>query len=137
VHEAGAFLGLLRGARIEAVADVRRYPSSRRMPWFNAGALEELLSAAGIEYHHFEELGGRRPGGFAGYADYMASKEFGEGVEGLLRLAGRRRTAVMCAEADWRSCHRRLLSDALAAGGHEVVHIGRRGALESHQPVLA
>jgi uncharacterized protein (DUF488 family) len=119
------------------VADVRRYPSSRRMPWFNSGALQASLAEAGIEYRHFEELGGRRPGGFAGYADYMASEEFGEGVEELLRLAGGRRTAVMCAEADWRRCHRRLLSDALVARGHEVVHIGRRGSLEPHQPVLA
>jgi uncharacterized protein (DUF488 family) len=128
---------LLRRARIEAVADVRRYPSSRRMPWFSSGALEESLARAGIEYHHFEELGGRRPGGFAGYSNYMASKEFGDGAAALLRLAGRQRTAVMCAEADWRSCHRRLLSDALAARGHEVVHIGPRGALESHPLALA
>jgi uncharacterized protein (DUF488 family) len=107
------------------------------MPWFNAGALQESLAVADIEYHHLEELGGRRPGGFAGYSDYMATKEFGEGVDRLLELAGRRRTAVMCAEADWRHCHRRLLSDFLAARGYEVVHVGPRGALESHQAALA
>jgi uncharacterized protein (DUF488 family) len=136
-HELGAFLALLGRARIEAVADVRRYPSSRRMPWFNAGALDASLAAAGIEYHHLVDLGGRRARGFQGYAEYMASEEFGQGVEMLLELAARRRTAMMCAEADWRRCHRRLISDALAAGGQEVVHIGARGSIEAHQAALA
>jgi uncharacterized protein (DUF488 family) len=107
------------------------------MPWFNSAPLAASLAQAGVEYHHFEELGGRRAGGFAGYANYMASKEFEEGVERLLRLAALKRTALMCAEGDWRHCHRRLLSDALAARGHEIVHIGRRAELESHQPALA
>jgi uncharacterized protein (DUF488 family) len=107
------------------------------MPWFNSGELAASLPAAGIDYHHVVELGGRRAGGFQGYAEYMASKEFGEGVETLLELADRRRTAMMCAEADWRRCHRRLISDALAGGGHEVVHIGARGNIEAHQKALA
>ncbi len=106
------------------------------MPWFGAGALEASLAGVGIEYHHFEELGGRRAGGFQGYAEYMTTLEFEQGLEKLLELAGRRRTAVMCAEASWLRCHRRLLSDALAPRGHEVVHVGARGQLEPHQPSL-
>jgi uncharacterized protein (DUF488 family) len=115
------------------------------MPWFNRGALESSLAAAGVSYEHFEQLGGRRSplpdspngawrvGQFRGYADHMASQEFKSGLDGLLSLAGERRTAVMCAEAQWRSCHRRLLADALLARGHEVVHIGSRGVLERHE----
>jgi uncharacterized protein (DUF488 family) len=115
------------------------------MPWFNRGALESSLDAVGISYEHLEQLGRRRSplpdspngawrvGQFRGYADHMASQEFQSGLDGLLSLAGERRTAVMCAEAQWTSCHRRLLADALLARGHEVVHIGSRGELERHE----
>jgi uncharacterized protein (DUF488 family) len=143
-HEAEAFLELLREKHLEAIADVRRFPRSRRMPWLNGEALADTLRAAGIAYVHFPELGGRRkplpgsPNGgwrvaqFQGYADHMASAEFAHGLERLLSLAAERRTAVMCAEAQWRRCHRRLLSDALVARGHRVVHIGSRGEVEPH-----
>jgi len=134
----------LRGARIEAVADVRRYPSSRRMPWFNQAELAASLESEGILYEHFEALGGRRnprrdsPNGgwrvgqFQGYADHMDSEEFQAALDRLLALSAERRTAVMCAEAQWTRCHRRLLADALIARGLEVVHIGSRGALDRH-----
>jgi uncharacterized protein (DUF488 family) len=129
---------------MEALADVRRFPSSRRMPWFNEGTLAALLGEAGIEYVHLPELGGRRrplpgsPNGgwrvgqFQGYADHMTSAEFAAGVERLERLARERRTAAMCAEAPWWRCHRRLLSDALVARDWEVLHVGARGELERH-----
>jgi uncharacterized protein (DUF488 family) len=135
-HEARGFLSLLGRVRIEAVADVRRYPSSRRMPWFNSGELGASLSAAGVEYRHLPELGGRRAGGLRGYADHMATPEFEAGLRELLELAGRRRTAMMCAEASWLRCHRRLISDALAARGHNVVHVWPGGRLEPHQARL-
>jgi uncharacterized protein (DUF488 family) len=106
------------------------------MPWFNSTPLAASLAETGVEYRHFEALGGRRDGGLRGYADHMTGEEFGESLEGLLELACRRRTVVLCAEADWRHCHRRLLSDALARRGHEVVHVGPRGELEPHQPAL-
>jgi uncharacterized protein (DUF488 family) len=136
---------LLRGRGIGAVADVRRYPSSRRMPWFRREELERTLREADVEYAHFPELGGRRnprpgsPNGawrvgqFQGYADHMESPEFESGLERLLELATRSRTAVMCAEALWTRCHRRLLSDALSVRGWEVLHLGPRGELERHQ----
>jgi uncharacterized protein (DUF488 family) len=142
-HEADAFLELLRGPGIELLVDVRRFPSSRRFPWFNGPELERSLGAAGIEYRHEEALGGRRDpapdspnggwrvGQFRGYADHMGSEEFGEALDRL--LADSRRTAVMCAEAQWWRCHRRLLSDALVATGVEVVHIDARGASEPHE----
>jgi uncharacterized protein (DUF488 family) len=142
---APAFADLLRGASVETVADVRRFPSSRRMPWFNEGSLRGDLAGAGIEYLHLPELGGRRSplagspnagwrvGQFQGYADHMESDEFAAGLSRLLELAARRRTAVMCAEAQWWRCHRRLVSDALVARGWTVTHLGSRGETEPHR----
>jgi uncharacterized protein (DUF488 family) len=144
-HDAQAFIELLQAAGVEALADVRRYPASRRMPWFNEGPLRDALAEAGIEYVHLPELGGRRQpvpgssnggwrvGQFQGYADHMESAEFAGGLTRLVELASRRRTAVMCAEAQWWRCHRRLLSDALVARGHSVIHLDARGASEPHQ----
>ena len=144
-HEPEAFLGLLERFRIGLVADVRRFPSSRRLPHFNAGELERLLVGGGVDYLHLPELGGRRrplpgsPNGgwrsdqFQGYADHMASHEFERGLERLVNLAAEQRTAVMCAEAKWWQCHRRLLSDALLTRGHEVIHIDSRGGSKPHE----
>jgi len=141
-HSLDEFLDLLRGAGIELLVDVRRYPSSRRFPWFNGPSLAQTLSGTGIAYAHEEALGGRRDpapdsanggwrvGQFRGYADHMASPEF---RSALGRLgAESRRTCVMCAEAQWWRCHRRLLSDALVARGVEVVHLDARGGSEPH-----
>jgi uncharacterized protein (DUF488 family) len=144
-HELGDFLELLHGQEIGRLADVRRYPSSRRMPWFNRPVLARSLDEAGVAYEHFEALGGRRAplpgspnggwrvGQFQGYADHMASDEFQAGLERLLAGATERRAAVMCAEAQWVKCHRRLLSDVLVARGHEVLHIDARGATSPHE----
>ena len=141
-HELDAFIGLLPGIRL--LVDVRRYPSSRRFPWFNEPALAAALRNAGIDYEHAEELGGRRNpaqgsanggwrvGQFRGYADHMATPEFEAAVDRL--VAEQRRVCVMCAEAQWWRCHRRLLSDALVARGIEVAHIDSRGKAEPHSP---
>jgi uncharacterized protein (DUF488 family) len=143
-HELEVFIGLLRGHGVQALADVRRYPSSRRMPWFSSEPLGSELGAAGIEYAHLPELGGRRDpvpgspnggwrvGQFQGYADHMASDEFAAGLRRLEAIARERRTAVMCAEAQWWRCHRRLLSDALLARSWEVLHADARGGVEPH-----
>ena len=113
--------------------DVRRFPGSRRMPWFNEGALRRSLTAADIEYLHLAELGGRRgPAGLQGYAEHMVSGEFAAGLERLEAMARRRATAVMCAEGQWRRCHRRLVADALVAHGWHVVHVGPGGEQEPH-----
>ena len=138
------FLALLREADIEAVADVRRFPGSRRLPHFGKDALSSALEEAGIVYEHFPELGGRRrprpdsPNtawrneAFRGYADYMMTDDFRHGVTRLLELAGRKRTAFMCAEALWWQCHRSLIADDLKAAGHDVLHIIGVGKIEPH-----
>jgi uncharacterized protein (DUF488 family) len=127
------------------LADVRRFPGSRRLPHFNAEELERLLAPEGIEYVHLPELGGRRrpvadsPNGgwrseqFQGYADHMASDEFAAGMERLLQLGTDRRLALMCAEAQWWRCHRRLLSDALVVRGIDVLHIDASGGTRRHE----
>lgn len=129
------FLGLLGAHGIEAVADVRRYPGSRRYPWFASEALSRALPEAGIAYRWLPQLGGRRRAGpdspngawnnaaFQGYADHMASAEFAEGLAEALELAAHHRTALMCAESLWWRCHRRLVSDLLQHRGWEVLHI--------------
>lgn len=145
VHEPDEFLGLVRGQGVELLVDVRRHPASRRMPHFNAGVLAETLRSAGIDYSHAEELGGRRSPAadspntgwrnhqFRGYADHMASSEFEAALGRLETEAAERRTALMCAEAQWVQCHRRLLADALVARQHAVVHIDSRGGVEPHE----
>jgi uncharacterized protein (DUF488 family) len=144
-HALDAFAGLLRGAGVTQVADVRRWPRSRRHPHFDDDALAVELASYGIAYAHVPELGGHRdrvPGSandgwdveaFNGYADHLASGEFAHGLERLLALAGARPTAVMCAEGDWRRCHRRLLADVLVARDlADVRHVTPGGALAPH-----
>ena len=129
------FLALLATYAIEAIADVRRFPGSRRHPQFGREALAAALHEHHIEYRWLPQLGGRRKAApdspntawrnaaFRGYADHLASEEFGEGLSELLDLARRRRTAVMCAEAVWWRCHRALIADVLKSRGIEVIHI--------------
>ena len=112
------------------------------MPWTAADRIEREL---GMPYIHLPALGGRRKPepdspngfwvneGFRGYADHMSSDEFAAGFKELLSIAGDRRAAVMCAEAPWWRCHRRLLSDALVVHGLEVCHIDSRGQAEPHR----
>ena len=130
-----AFLELLVRHRLEAVADVRRFPGSRRHPQYAKAALGEALSEHGIAYRWLPALGGRRRplpdspntgwrnASFRGYADYMGTAEFLAGMDVLLELGSRRRTVLMCAEAPWWRCHRALIADALRVRGIEVVHI--------------
>ena len=144
-HELRQLTALLLDAGIECVADVRAHPGSRRMPWLSREALARRLPESGIDYIHLPELGGRRrprpdsPNrgweveAFRGYADHMAGDEFAQGIGRLESLAGERPTAVMCAEGLWWRCHRRLIADALAARGWDVVHIAPDGATTAHQ----
>jgi uncharacterized protein (DUF488 family) len=138
-------LALLRGAGVGAIADVRRHPGSRRLPWFNADALRETLHAEGLGYAHLPALGGRRtrhPGSgnggwenasFQGYADHMETPEFAEGLDHLEALARQAPTAVMCAEAPWWRCHRRMIADAMLAAGWEVLHVMPGGRTTEHE----
>ena len=129
------FLVLLGQYRIEAVADVRRFPGSRRCPQYGRVELQASLAQHHLGYHWLPALGGRRRPvpdsanvawrnpGFRGYADYMQTPEFAAGLDQLLDLARRMRTALMCAELMWWRCHRSMIADALRARDITVVHI--------------
>jgi uncharacterized protein (DUF488 family) len=140
-------VSLLKEFGVETVADIRRYPSSRRSAHFNGPALRELLKTEDIEYLWLKGLGGRRnkatsepsPNtglktlGFRNYADYMTTDEFRAAVQELLTTAGMSQTAVMCAEKLYWRCHRRLLSDYLTTCGVRVEHIIDEGKLLPHR----
>ncbi|HSP35131.1 MAG TPA: DUF488 domain-containing protein [Thermoanaerobaculia bacterium] len=139
LHE---LIALLKENGVERLADIRRYPGSRRYPHFSREALSGSLPDHGIAYDHFEDLGGRRkPLGestntawrneqFRAYADYMATPEFRAAVDRLVDSP--LTTAYMCAEAvPWR-CHRQLLSDELVRRGFDVVHILSSHSRQKH-----
>jgi len=137
-HAIAEFAALLAPAKVDCVVDVRAFPRSRSNPQFNADALPRALAAFGIGYEHVPELGGRRPRqpevpprrnalwenrSFHNYADYAASDAFRAGFARLIELGRRRRCAIMCAEAVWWRCHRRIIADYLLARGARVLHI--------------
>jgi uncharacterized protein (DUF488 family) len=132
------FVTLLHEVRIDLLVDVRSIPRSRTNPQFNTDVLPDSLAAAGIDYRHLPALGGLRhrrkdaaPSqnmlwqnkAFRNYADYAATDAFRAGLEELRVLACDHRCAIMCAEAVWWRCHRRIVADYLLAGGIPVVHI--------------
>jgi len=129
------FLELLKTHHVKRLVDVRTIPRSRHNPQFNRDELPKSLRPASIDYTHMPELGGlRRPGkdspnigwrnlAFRGFADYMLTPEFEQGLQKLIGLAEREPIALMCAEAvPWR-CHRSLIADALLARGIAVEDI--------------
>lgn len=139
------FRELLRAYDIELVADVRRFPGSRRLPHFAGETLERDLADAGILYRWFPELGGRRRPeansintgwrhpAFRAYADHVATEEFAAGLNDLLTAAYGMRTVIMCAELLWWRCHRRLIADVLVTLGIEVIHLRDERAAEAHR----
>jgi len=133
-----AVVALLRSAAIDLLVDVRSFPRSRRNPQFNIETFPPVLEAAGIGYRHAAALGGRRPAslpperspnagwrepGFRNYADYALGPAFRAGLEELLADARTQRPAIMCAEAVWWQCHRRIITDYLLVCGVGVRHI--------------
>jgi uncharacterized protein (DUF488 family) len=137
-HSIDAFVALLNSAGVDCVADVRAFPRSRSNPQFNIETLAPALAQFGIGYEHVAELGGRRGRqpdvpprrnalwtnrSFHNYADYAASDAFRAGLARLTALGRRRRCAIMCAEAVWWRCHRRIIADYLLARGERVLHI--------------
>jgi uncharacterized protein (DUF488 family) len=138
------FLATLDAHQIQVVADVRRFPGSRRHPHFAREPLQRALAEHGIDYLHLPELGGRRrarrdspntawqSAAFRGYADHMDSPEFAIGIQRVLAAADGHRVAIMCAEAVWWQCHRGLIADFLKAHGHEVTHILTAAKTEPH-----
>ncbi len=141
------FVSLLKEFEIQAVADIRRFPGSRKFPHFDRDLFDKQLQARGIHYVWFEELGGFRrrttkeessntgleSPGFRNYADHMMTQEFREAVQQLVSLTGRQVTAILCAEKFYWKCHRLLLSDFLTAHGVEVKHIIDHGQLRPHK----
>jgi uncharacterized protein (DUF488 family) len=134
-RSADEFNEILLAHEINALVDVRSFPGSRRYPHFNKPQLAGRLEAIGVFYAHNPKLGGRRRpnpeskntawknASFRAYADHMESEEFKQGVEELLEVAGKGRTAIMCAEALWWRCHRSLIADYLKSNGVTVIHI--------------
>ncbi len=141
---AEAFIAMLQSFHIESLVDVRSFPGSRRYPQFNKENLRVSLKDAGIDYVHVPEVGGRRKAkpdshnvawrneSFRGYADYMETPEFSDGINRLIEISHAGRTAIMCAEAVWWRCHRSLIADYLKARGAKVIHILGVNKSEEH-----
>lgn len=132
------FVALLKASEVKLVADVRTVPRSRTNPQFNREALPASLAPHGVAYKHLPELGGLRGvqrdvapevnafwenASFHNFADYAMSEEFRSGLRDLRELGHAARTSVMCAEAVWWRCHRRIITDYLIAAGEKVFHI--------------
>jgi uncharacterized protein (DUF488 family) len=132
------FQSLLRDAGVQLVVDVRSFPRSRTNPQFNIDVLPASLKESGVDYRHIPELGGRRhrprdappsPNtfwrheSFRNYADYTATDAFKIAITTLRDLAASHCCAIMCSEALWWQCHRRIISDYLLAQGIQVRHI--------------
>ncbi len=135
---------MLQSFDVVQLVDVRHFPGSRKYPHFNKEALQQALAQAGINYIHIEALGGRRKAkpdsintawrqpAFQGYADYMETDAFKEGVQQLEALALKANTAYMCSEAVWWRCHRSMISDLLKVKGWNVQHIMEVGNAKEH-----
>jgi uncharacterized protein (DUF488 family) len=144
-HSIDGFVALLVGHDLAQVADIRAVPKSRRHPHFHADALARSLPERGLTYVHLPRLGGRRHAhmdspnrawrnlSFRGYADYAMGGEFADGLAQLRLLCDARRTAMMCSEALWWRCHRRLIADRLVVAGDTVCHISSTGRTSAHQ----
>jgi uncharacterized protein (DUF488 family) len=134
-QEWAEFVDLLKAWKIEEVVDVRTVPKSRALPRFWKTKMEIALPKAGIAYTHLPELGGLRHAkkdskntawrnaSFRGYADYMQTEEFARGLAKLNKLRKKKRVCIMCAEAVWWRCHRRMIADTELASGIPVRHV--------------
>ncbi|NLT29552.1 MAG: DUF488 domain-containing protein [Propionibacterium sp.] len=143
------FVRTLRAAEIDLVVDVRSAPGSRRSPHFDADRMPSWLAAAGIEYRHLPELGGRRPRqrevpaevnagwqntSFKNYADHTLTDEYARGLATLEALAEQQHVAIMCGEPmPWR-CHRSLIATTLVVRGWTVWHLSTTAAPRRHEP---
>jgi uncharacterized protein (DUF488 family) len=139
------FIALLSAAEVALLADVRRIPRSRANPQFNEDVLSVSLARVGISYERVAALGGLREKAagvspeingfwtnqrFHNYADYALSSDFRAGLEHLVEQGRQRRCVVMCSEAVWWRCHRRIVADYLIAGGETVFHIMGQGRID-------
>jgi uncharacterized protein (DUF488 family) len=140
------FLGLLEKNGIERVLDVRKLPGSKKYPQYDEDALRSSLADHDMHLERFEALTGRRGvsenvpfevnawwenRSFHNYADHALSEAFADAIRALRELGHQRRVAIMCAEAVWWRCHRRIIADYLLAAGEEVMHLLGPGRIES------
>jgi uncharacterized protein (DUF488 family) len=143
------FTLMLREAEVALLLDVRAFPRSRTNPAFNIDTLPGELALLQIGYRHMRDLGGRRPRqpdvdpatnalwrvqSFHNYADYALGAQFAAAFAELLRLGGQGRLALMCSEAVWWRCHRRIIADWLLLDGHAVDHLMAPGQAEAAAP---
>jgi len=141
----GEFVNLLKDGGIRLVADVRTVPRSRTNPQYNWDVLPNALSEFQIGYEHLAALGGLRGrtsnvpktanafwqnASFHNYADYAMTENFHLGLNRLRELGHGVPCAIMCAEAVWWRCHRRIIADYLIAAGETVFHILGRNRIE-------
>ncbi len=144
-HPLEEFIALLENAGVNFLADVRTVPRSRTNPQFNYDTFPKALEKAGIAYQHMAALGGLRAKqkslpespntfwenkSFRNYADYAMGEDFRKGLHELEALAATQTCAVMCAEAVWWRCHRRIIADYLLSAGYPVFHIMGQGKIE-------
>jgi uncharacterized protein (DUF488 family) len=138
------FVEMLHSFEIKTLIDIRSFPGSKKVPQFNKENLEMSIPQNNIDYVHLRSLGGRRPvkkdskntawrhPAFRGYADYMETEEFKNGIHELETIAAKQRTAYMCSEAVWWRCHRSMVSDYLKFNGWLVHHIMETGKATEH-----
>jgi len=124
------FLEILKHFNIQLVIDVRRWPSSKKFPWFNKENLANVLADNNIEYLHYPELGGYRK---EGYANFSKSDEFAEALNRLVKIIDNKIAAIMCAELLWFRCHRRYIAQSLVKCGHNVIHIFDKEKTQEHK----
>jgi uncharacterized protein (DUF488 family) len=139
------FVELLRAGPVQVVIDVRTVPRSRTNPQYNSDVLGNELEPYQVGYDRIAELGGLRGRShdvspetnafwenrsFHNYADYALSPAFADGLERLMKQAGERTTAIMCSEAVWWRCHRRIIADYLLMRGRTVLHLMGKDRVE-------
>jgi len=129
------FIKILQDNNIKYVIDVRSYPSSKIVPWFDKDALKKTLAKFKIKYIHMLDLGGRRHNvshvdtsieskSFSSYAEYMRTDEFAKGIKKLKKIASKHRTVIMCSEAVYWRCHRKMIADRFTFDKWKVYHLG-------------
>lgn len=150
-HAISTLCRLLADNHVRQVVDVRRFPVSRLFPQYNLVPLQSALAGAGMGYSHLPSLGGRRSdidvaarsnagiedAGLRSYADYAQTQAFHRAMEELLERAHALPTAMLCAESDWRACHRRIIADHALQAGVQVCHLapGRAPEMAALDPL--
>lgn len=123
-------LEILKEFQIELVVDIRRFPSSKKFPWFNKENLEDELSKNKILYIHFPDLGGYRK---EGYLAFSKTEEFSKAIEKLLETIDEKDAVILCSELLWFRCHRRYVAERLVMLGNKVIHIFDKNKTQEHK----